>query len=61
MNIDLSMLYIGYKYESALGHEINKLVLCKDETEYRKMKQKSEDAGLEAIEFIEAYKATRVI
>lgn len=55
------MLYIGYKYESSLGHEIKKLVLCKDEAEYRKMKQRIEGAGLEAIEFIEVYKAARII
>lgn len=55
------MLYIGYIYESALGAKVNKVVLCKDETEYRKMKEMIEDAGLEVIEFIQAYKASAVL
>ena len=55
------MLYIGYKYESALGKEVNKVVICKDEKEYRRMKQKIEDAGLEVIEFVQAYKASAVL
>ena len=55
------MLYIGYKYESALGKEVNKVVLCKDESEYRRMKSKIEDAGMEVIEFVQAYKASAVL
>lgn len=55
------MLYIGYKYESALGKKINKVVICKDEIEYRKMKKKIEDAGLEVIEFVHAYEASTVL
>lgn len=55
------MLYIAYKYESALGKEITKLVICKDETEYRKMKELIEGNGLEVIEFVQAYKASAVI
>ena len=55
------MLYIGYKYESALGKEVNKVVICKDEAEYRRMKDKIENAGLEVIEFVQAYKASQVL
>lgn len=55
------MLYIGYTYESALGKMVNKVVICKDENEYRKMKAKIEAAGLEVIEFIQAYKASAVL
>lgn len=55
------MLYIGYTYESALGSMVNKLVFCKDENEYERMKRKIEDAGLEVIEFIQAYKASAVL
>lgn len=55
------MFHIGYTYKSALETEIHKLVLCKDETEYRKMKERIEDAGYKPIEFTETYKASRVI
>lgn len=55
------MLYIGYTYESALGHIVNKLVFCKDEAEYQRMKEKIERAGLDVIEFIQAYKASAVL
>lgn len=55
------MLIIGYEYESALGNMVKKAVICKDETEYEKMKKKIEDAGLEVIEFIQVYKASAVV
>ena len=55
------MLIIGYEYESAYGEKIRKAVICKDELEYRKMKEKIEDAGLDIIEFCEVYKANKVL
>lgn len=55
------MLYIGYRYESACGAEINKIVLCKDENEYRRVKERIEDVGYEVIEFDEVIKAGAVL
>ena len=55
------MLYIGYRYESACGAEINKIVLCKDENEYRRVKERIEDVGYEVIEFDEVVKAGAVL
>ena len=48
--------YIAYSYESALGRQIYKLVECKDEEEYERVKEKIEDSGLEPIEFIQVRK-----
>ena len=55
------MLIIGYKYESALGKEIQKAVICKDETEYRKMKDKIEENGLDVLEFSQLLKAKDIL
>lgn len=55
------MLYIAYEYESALGAKVRKLVLCKNEKEYHKMKEKIDDAGLEPIEFVCVYNASNVL
>lgn len=55
------MLIIGYRYESALGKDIVKAVICNNESEYRKMKQKIEDGNMELIEFDQVYKACTVL
>ena len=55
------MLYIGYEYMSAFGNKIRKLVICKDENEYKRMKEKIENAGLDPIEFIQVYEARQVL
>ena len=55
------MLYIGYEYESAYGTKIRKMVICKDENEYRQMKRKIEEAGMDIITFDTVYKASQVL
>lgn len=56
------MLLIGYRYESAYGTELVKAVICKDEEEYKKMRQKIKDNdSVELIEFTEVYRASRIL
>lgn len=54
------MLYIGYEYESANGCTITKLVTCKTEEEYRRVKFKIEDAGLKPIEFAQVRSSSTI-
>lgn len=56
------MLIIAYEYETACGAIMRKAVICKDAEEYRKIKQRIEDAaGFKLIEFDEVYKAYTVL
>lgn len=55
------MLIIGYEYKSALGKTIRRAVVCENETEYKKIKERIEDAGLEPIEFCQIIKASVII
>lgn len=54
-------LYLAYTYESVLGHNIYKCVICNDEDEYRRMKEMIDAAGLATIEFIQVYEAKKVL
>lgn len=49
------MMYIAYEYESALGATVRKLVTCTTEEEYRRVKDRVEEAGLTPIEFSQVY------
>ena len=55
------MLYIGYMYETASGNTMKKLVICKDEKEYKQMKEKIVEYGMEVIEFAQIIKASSIL
>ena len=49
------MMYIAYEYETALGNTVRKLVTCKTQEEYKRVKARIEEAGLTVITFDLAY------
>lgn len=54
------MYYIAYKYETSNGFPITKLVVCKNISEYKRIKEIIEKSSCELIEFDECFNSEEV-
>lgn len=54
------MYYIAYRYETANGFPITKLIVCRNISEYNRIKEIIEKSTLELIEFDECFNSEEV-